>query len=705
MASEKKPTKENPRPNADFRIEGQVQIEDRENFPAEVKLMAYTFDRAGQLLGSADIDEKYNFSIPLQLAQPAAVELVIGPAGDPEQVRQSSAYSQTFTADDWVGEGRKFRLSPSVFLPHALWWPWLPIRVCVSGHVRKIHTENGATQICPVPFVKVEIFDVDRESCWWPFFHRWWDLLLDRSVIRIPELLEERPFPPKPFPEPDPIGPVAHLGGLMNLGESISLNPQPLPPREGLPTMRSATSFAEGSFERQVEPSALIHQFSPQTAPTLTLGRVGEFASLTPSLASRFDHLTLTSVIAPWVIFPHCFYSRQLVCETTTDCDGYFRCCFPWWPFHFRHGRLRFDTRPDIIIRVTQIINGVETVIYMDPYSSTRWNKTNVHIDLFLDNEEVQCGNGCVPQPAGTTTFLTLIGLDEVYKINQTTGLFASGGLSNWAYGGSLLACGVFGMALSSGAPKRYYRLSFKKGADDFEPIKTPLSDTRVDKNTFVSEVYSLGPQPVNGVQNLYEIRNTNDYYWYNLDKLGWWNTEAIESDTGLYTLRLEVFDELGVKLTSAVVDYRDGTVPPPGPLPPMPDHCDLVIRIDNKHPTVDLQIPAAGGDCGVVPFSAIPTLAFDVNVNQPHNRLYSWSLSYVKGLTGVSTGLASASNGAGILPLPVIQSVSAAPMTAGLTGTCAFSLTLDAWPLVRNGFSAIHYEDVTKAIAIEKCS
>ena len=47
--------------------------------------------------------------------------------------------------------------------------------------------------------------------------------------------------------------------------------------------------------------------------------------------------------------------------------------------------------------------------------------------------------------------------------------------------------------------------------------------------------------------------------------KIGWWNTEAIEPDSALYTLRLEVFDENGVKLTSAVVDSRDGSTPPPG--------------------------------------------------------------------------------------------------------------------------------------------
>jgi hypothetical protein len=166
----------------------------------------------------------------------------------------------------------------------------------------------------------------------------------------------------------------------------------------------------------------------------------------------------------------------------------------------------------------------------------------------------------------------------------------------------------------------------------------------------------------------------------------------------------MEVFDENGVHLSSAVVDYRDGTVPPPGPLPPMPDHCDLIMQVDNKPPTLDLQVPAAGGICGVVKWADVPSLAINTTVNQENGRLYSWGLSYIKGLSGVGGGLASAVNGAG-LPVPQVVSTSGAPMTAGLTGTCAFGLTLSAWPLIRNGFGMIYHQSLTKAIAVEKCS
>jgi len=62
----------------------------------------------------------------------------------------------------------------------------------------------------------------------------------------------------------------------------------------------------------------------------------------------------------------------------------------------------------------------------MDPYTSTRWDVTNAHIDLFLDNEDIQCGSGyCDERPEGASVFFTCIGDDEVYKINQVSGLYA----------------------------------------------------------------------------------------------------------------------------------------------------------------------------------------------------------------------------------------------------------------------------------------
>jgi len=682
-----------------FLLEGKIQLEQPELLSGEVKLMAYVFDKVGALLGSAEMDNKGNYSVPVRLTQPTNVELIVGPADMPQQIRQSSAYRKTFSAKDWKGEGTQFRLKFDALLPVDIWRPWWPMRICVSGHVRKVSYDDGI-HICPVPYVKVEIFDVDREFCFWPYIRKWWEILLDKPVFRIPDLLKEPPVLIKPFPGPDP-APDLNLSALSNLQisgssplERVTINPQPEPP--GINMLAKSTKTA----------SDLMETRSTKLEPAFT--RVGEARLMDSDIASRLEKLTLTSKIAPWLIFPRCFYSKVEVCETTTDCNGFFNCCFKWWPFHYRYGRLRFDARPDIIIKVTQVIDGVPTVIYLDPYTSTRWNVTTAHIDLYLDDEKIICGPGCSRQPEGTTVFYTRVGNDYVYDIDQVAGTYHGGSYSNVAYGAGLNIQAAIGTGLTEAADPYYYRLSVAKGtgasAGPFMPITSSLADTRVSKLTLTNESHVLGPQVVNGQPALYEVRNTKDYYWYWPDRIGYWYTPTDVPDEGLYTVRFEIFDKNGVKLTSTAVDYRDGTKAPPAILPPMTDHCDLVLQIDNVAPTIILNVPKAGTECGVVKFTDIP---FDINtsVTQTNGRLYWWSLRYVKGLSSSEMYMDSESNPAGLSPLPRNKTNSSAPFTAGLTSTCAFSLIVDAWPHIRNGYGWIYHRRLVNAVAVEKCN
>jgi len=165
------------------------------------------------------------------------------------------------------------------------------------------------------------------------------------------------------------------------------------------------------------------------------------------------------------------------------------------------------------------------------------------------------------------------------------------------------------------------------------------------------------------------------------------------------------VFDQNGVKLTSAMgVDYRDGTVAPPAVLPPMLDRCDLVITLDNKGPVVDLTIPAVLNECGVIPFSSVPPLDFQVNVSQENSRLHSWGLYYTKGINPTVHYLAGPFTFSGGTPGPITPTVSGAALLVGLTSTCAFSLKLWATAHVRDGRNFIFYDEQMKSIAIEKC-
>jgi hypothetical protein len=686
-----------------FLIKGNALLEEMERFPEDVQLAAYAFSPTGLLLGEGKIDKKGEFSLGfnIQGAKSAQdVQLVIGPEGKPDAVRKSSAYKRLISAKEWAREGDRHVLVPKLSIPRDVWLPWQPTRICISGHVRKLHDDD----VCPVPFVKVEIFDVDREPCWWPHLTRWWDVLLDRRAFRIPDLLEDRKIEVGPIPGPDPAPALSSLARPDRALTALPIRTRPEPLSKGVIGVSRQHEVHE---VREASPAALAATFE----------RVGEARAIDPAVATRLDHLTLSSRIAPWVLFPSCFYSTRKVGEATTDENGYFDCCFRWWPFHFRFGRLRYDARPDILIKVTQNIDGVERVVYLDPYTSTRWNVSNAHIDLYLDDPSIRCGSGeDQPRPPGRQAFLTRVGDDEVYRIDQASGLYGNGATTNVAYGELLALHAQFGDDLSDGSPARYYRLSHARhGSPDsaFTPLTAPLADVRVNKATNFSESYSIGPKTVNGMPALYEIRNARDYLWYNPDLIGYWHSQITEPDTGKYVLRLEVFDENGNKLGSPVVDYRDGTAPPNSVLPAMIDHADLVITLDNKPPELDLITPAIN-DCGVIPGDSLSQLNLQVKVTQENNRLFQWRLDYVKGAQsqGAYQLMARAASPAGALspvnvtvdamhyPNPGLAPPSHLDMLANVTSTCAFALRLGAWPNIRNGRHFVYYREVIQAIA-----
>jgi hypothetical protein len=194
-------------PGKQFRLEGSIELQQFEAEHEDLGVKVFVFDRLGEVLGGGDVDAKGHFEILVGLTEPADIQLMAGPGTDAISVRQSSAYAQNFAAKDWTRhEGGGFVIRPKLIISRPIWWPWRPVRICVSGHVRKIDKHEGHTEICPVPFVKVEIFDVDRESCYWPPIRNWWDTLLDRPVVRLPDLLRDRPSPltsPAPTPHRD----------------------------------------------------------------------------------------------------------------------------------------------------------------------------------------------------------------------------------------------------------------------------------------------------------------------------------------------------------------------------------------------------------------------------------------------------------------------------------------------------------------------
>ena len=659
-------------PSANLRIEGKLTLESADPKQTDLKLTAYVFDRGGHALGQADVDAQGNFSVPVNRSQPDDVELFVAPAGlAGADVRMSATYSRAYTPKDWSGEGTQFRIRPDLLISEEIWRLWRPIRVCVGGRIRKIHTEGGQPDACPVSFVKVEVFDVDREGCWWPYLQPYLPYLDQVRVLSIEKLINPEYVPPRPGPGPDP-GPV--FAGFATKASRVALNPQPLPP--GLMT--------------------------------------GEIATLSSADAARVSSLTLTARQAPWILRPHCFYSKALVCTTYTDCHGYYRCCFRWYPFHWRRGRLRFDALPDIIVKVTQTINGIDHVIYLDPYTSTRWNVRNATINLDLDDPTIVCGVGCGgdPLPGTSQAAMLQIGSDPVWDINQADGMYTVPPVSNAPYGGSFNIYGNFSADLKTGSPVRYYKLSYAPlGSSTFQPIQTPLSALRsVTLGSFLT--YNLGPQPSGPAAGLYEVRDTA-HWWLDTaggpvsgsDLLAVWDTSAFEADQGTYILRMEVFDQNGVKLPSIQFPNHGGNGTGIDPaIPPVAlDHLDIKIAIDNLPMTFDLTTPATNA-CGVVPWPPPVPFNFHVHADQLHGRVDSWTLEFVRGIDPTRTALASATYNAGLNH--VNFTVSGAPLLIPVpTTTCAYALAISAYIHVRANWGFIYYSEKLYAVAIERCN
>jgi len=727
---------------SDFRLEGFLQLETLNSVPNDLALTAYVFDRDRKLLGSAAVGREGNFNIAVKLTKAADVELVVAPEGEPELARESASYNRWYKEADWQVKERVYKIQPDIFIPKLMWWPWWPTRICISGHVRKVESADGTTTYCPVPYVKVEIFDVDREGCWWPYLLRVHPSLLDRRTIRIPELIKELPdLHPRP-PEPDPIGPIARLK-RPSTQSTVSLNPQPLPPQNFghiesvLINPQPEPPGREFSLKKDLsclksqpqlfgrfESPAMASMETPQTF------RAGETRALAEQSASRFDRLTLTSRVAPWLKWRYCFYSKTEVCETFTDCNGHFRCCFSWWPWHFRRGRLRFDSRPDIIIRVTQIIDGVEKVIYLDPYTSTRWNFTSTDIELYLDDEDIVCGTGCGTD-AGldeSQASIQQIGMDEVWNINKANGMYQIPGITNGAFGSSLLIRGDLSMNLKDGTSTRYYRLSYAEATtlgtvpadSEFVPIMRSLEVLRA---SFIGafQTYVLGPKTIGSEVGLFEVQDTQHWWimpWSAAPYLtvgggmilGVWPTTIFENDQGTYFLRMEVFDQTGTKMASVQFPNHegDGSGNDPDPPPIMTGHLDIKVHIDNKLMTYNLVTPAPD-PCGIIPWSPGLALNFTVEASQVNGRVHLWSLHYVKGTVSVEHYLGSNEYTNGVLN--VNETVSGASMlidpstTSGqLEKSCAFALILRARSHVRVNHGWHHYANKEYAIAIEKC-
>ncbi|MDQ2985976.1 MAG: hypothetical protein M3R13_04560 [Armatimonadota bacterium] len=694
---------------AEFSISAKVNLEGGEDRAKSAKLYAYAFGPDGALVAQGSVKDG-KVELTGKAAAEGDIELYLSPSANPDEAKRSMSHTRTLSGDDFkVSSGKRVgNLELMIRLDE--WILWFPFRFCVDGHIRKRQADGS---LCPLAFVKVEIFDVDREWCWW----RWLRPLLpklprlpDRYIIPIPDLIREK-FPVPPIPDPGPYrGGLRDLSRTLNPGEMRGFNPQPDPPYE----MGMASEFESVALNPQPLPpkmqmmSMMPNDFDPQPDPPGPQMLPGMMKELGQAQIAKLRNVSLTSRIAPWFIFPRCFYSKREVCETFTDCSGYFRCCFRFFPWHVRNGHFRFDRVPDVIIKVTQTINGVDHVIYMDPYTNTRWNAGNAHIDVAIDDPDVICG-GCGDPLEGTNAAAILqVATDPLWNIDATTGKHHTPTEDNAAFTGTFTFKGAFTDDLRMGAQK-YYLVSYRKfGTSTWFPIQDPLNVLRaLPFQPF--NTYFIGPQPSGPTQGLYEIQD-RVHWWMNpgpggaQDALVQWISTNVETDDGRYEIKLEVFDGTGSRINTVVFPNHigDGSGVDPNPVPSTVGEQVFSVVVDNhtEPPEFDFSLVSNANMCGVIPFGS--TLDFWVLANQDNGRIRAWDLNFAKGMTGTAQDLADDSFPNGVAS--VNQHVSGAPLLAGLTGTCAFALTLHVWPHLINDGGWHTGKTKPYAIAVERC-
>ena len=235
---------------------------------------------------AAKPDGKYKLETSAKVKP--AFDLVIAQTESEADPRGNALFTQHISSKDLTTTGTSGRLRKNIFIALDIWRPWWPKQICISGHVRKIPN-------CPIPFVKVENFDVDRGPCLWPWYNKFKALVRRQRVVRIEDIQAQIP----------------KLDGSL-LDEMFV----------------DASGAAEAiDVDNDTVKSTFLNALPELKTRSL---QASQTAALSSELLAK--PVTLTSRLAPWILYPHCFYNKQLLCTTTTNQNGYFKCCFKWYP-------------------------------------------------------------------------------------------------------------------------------------------------------------------------------------------------------------------------------------------------------------------------------------------------------------------------------------------------------------------------------------
>lgn len=611
-----------------------VRTKESERLPQPV---AYAFSTGGSLLAHQSLDEKGIAHLSLPGRQDAsAVRLLIGPELPENQIQVAELLRRG-------AEERLLRLEPGdrqsrvdLTIDPSRWRCWLLGITFVNGTLLKRVERDGVSIDLPVCNAAIEIYEVDPLIIVIPKLP---DSILDR--------LRDIILYPLPFP-PDPIGPVS-------LPE---ITPSPvLPP---VANLRESAALTERS--------AAV----PDALPNLNsnLGNLQFLARTADKFQFRQGLLDHIELVRPLFcrFFPR-FVTTRLVGTATTDNCGKFH------SFFFR-GCNNPDT-PDLYFKAKQRVFpflAPLTIYAPTPIACyTYWNYVSgTEVTLYTTNPFAITCAPCPPVMApknwvlflaiGNTPLSQIRGASE--SLQATTNATNIGLTTSGAPWGGLLRPRLeFDNSLRQELGVKYYQVSWRRGTTGaFQPLTGEVHRhyTHEIGDDLVLEVYSLGPQVVNGVANLFEIPPA-------LPPKGQWSIpDAVEDTTsakfptadiappgqeGLYQLKVDLFDEAGngVDLNTLGIKFRVPDVPAIDDTITTDDAGDLglidgnsmvvTVHVDNNPCTAAIAPPTLNGvpanDCGVLEYTAASPGSVNLTYTASHPHGFAtYNFTLVRGAT-----------------------------------------------------------------------
>jgi hypothetical protein len=705
-------------PLAAKRIALHVSTAQRPQF--QQPLSAYLFDARGQLLERVSIrDGKVELNVPS--GDLDRTRVFVAPedptldakSGDkaitPAQLQRLGAYQPMLPAHGASSD----RLDMHVDVPGILidLWPF-----CFCWVRGKVVRQSDNRAVCQA---RVHICEVDRI--------RFWILNLpDLDVFRLrDDLVDVFRKPPVPGPDPAPfararaqLGPTT-LRFANDRGAAVGLNPQPLPPREGLPLSS--------------ELAARLHSLS--------------------SLVVRNALAENWKLLVPWLCYWRHWWMRfrcDEVAVITTDAQG------------------RFETtllyncggdHPDLYFWVEYDFgSGFETIYRPWVACHTYWDHVcGSEVTIRITDPRVP---GCEDEPdlPGCQVVVLSIGQTVAVREVQTTG---TEGLTNAGepFGATLEPRVDFSRTeLIDGKGIPYYRWSYRRlsgpdgSAGTVDPSSVPLNVwsvmTRdVYRHYKVGTGYPsdfMGPMPTAGpaaapAPNLFRIRPSSPpagTEWVVLNEnidlaTAYFDTASLAGTPGAgspladdlaagrYELKLELFDKLGalVDWTAAGIDLRitdqdapfgTGTVTTSAA--PAYNRIvvagktmgfRMVVRVDNNRCSAEI-LPVGGGVtpdplCGFHNYSQASDLAELSFVARHPNKFATYSFVTTRGtgpvIPGASTAGTAGAAGTGGFSEIADFTYAKGVVISTLLGPCsnaAFSERLEVYATATNGYTTL---------------